>query len=105
MEDILKSVTDAEAEAAAIRADAEARANEIILGAEEQAAEIARKCEAEMKLLREERLRAAQLGAQKDYERALADESARQKKYADGLIGKCDGEARKIVGRITGGNR
>lgn len=105
MEEILKSVTEAEERANAIREAAEEQAAQIIATAEEKAAKIARESETVIKLLREEKLRKSYEKAQADYARATESEAALQKKNADELIAKTDREVAAVVRRITVGNR
>lgn len=105
MEEILKSVTEAEERANAIREAAEEQAAQIIATAEEKAAKIARESETVIKLLREEKIRKSSEKAQADYARATENEVALQKKNADELIAKTDREVAAVVRRITGGNR
>ena len=105
MEEIIKSITEAEAEAAKIKANAQERAAQIIAAAQEDAAQIAKKSETECRLLRETGIRNAEKTAQANYEKTIAESTASAIKYADGVIKTVDGQISEIVGRIVGGNR
>ena len=105
MEELIKSITEAEERASAIRAEAENKAAQIIAAAEEHAAKIARESEESIKLMREEKLRQSTEKAQSDYVRAIERETLSQKKNADELISRTEREVGDVVRRITVGNR
>lgn len=105
MEEIIKSITEAESQAAQIKANAQESAAKIIAGAQESAAQIAKNAESECKLLRETGLQSAEKTALDNYDKTIAESTANAKKYADGVIKTVDGYVSEIVGRIVGGNR
>lgn len=105
MEDIIQSITEAESQAAEIKAKAAERAAEIIAEATKRAAEIAAKSETECKIMREVQINQAETDAQAAYDKTLAESSAKAKKYADSVLKNADGAVNDIVGRVTGGNR
>ena len=104
MEDIIKSITEAEQQAAEIRLKAGERAAEIIAAASARAAEIAQRTEAECKIMREVQINRAVEDAQSAYDKA-AESATAAKKYADAVLKTADGAVNEILGRITGGNR
>ncbi len=104
MNEIIKSITEAEEKAAEIKAGALQKSAEIAAAAEVRAEEIARKCETDCKLFRENQLKKAERDAQANYDKALADKRAEAKAYADALIKKTDGAVNEIVRRITRGS-
>ncbi|MCI9562068.1 MAG: hypothetical protein HFK03_06270 [Clostridia bacterium] len=105
MEDIIKSITEAEQQAAEIRLKAGERAAEIIAAASARAAEIAQRTEAECKIMREVQINRAVEDAQSAYDKAVAESATAAKKYADAVLKTADGAVNEILGRITGGNR
>lgn len=104
MNEIIKSITEAEAKAAEIKADALQKAAEIAAAAEVRAEEIARKCETDCKLFRENQLKKAERDAQANYEKSLSDKRAEAKAYADSLINGTDNAVDGIVRRVTRGS-
>lgn len=104
MEEIIKSITEAEAKAEQIKAAAKLRAEEISAAAEKRAAEIYKNSEAELKTLREVKLRAAEAEAENRYNKEIAEKTAEAEKYAEGLIADTEKQVNEIVGRILGGN-
>ena len=104
MNEIIKSITDAEAQAAEIKAAALQKAAEITAAAEVRADEIARKCETDCKLYRENQLKKAERDAEANYEKALSDKRDEAKAYADSVIKQTDGAVNDIVRRITRGS-
>lgn len=105
MEDIVKTITAAEAQAEEIRAAALARAAEIAAQAELRASAVLKNAEEECKNSREEKIREAEAQAQARYEAALEESRSSAESYADGLLNKADGYVKTIVRRICGGDR
>ena len=105
MEEIIKSITEAEAEAIQIKSNAQDKAAQIISAAQANAAQIAQNAETECKILRETGIRNAEKTAQANYDKTVAESAASAKKYADGVIKTVDSQVNEIVGRIVGGNR
>ena len=104
MNEIIKSITEAEAKAAEIKAEAVQKAAEITAAAEVRADEIARKCETDCKLFRENQLKKAERDAASNYENALNEKRGEAKAYADSIIKKTDGAVNDIVRRVTRGS-
>ncbi|MDE7083501.1 MAG: hypothetical protein K2O89_07365 [Clostridia bacterium] len=104
MNEVIKSITEAEAKAAEIKADALQKAAEIAATAEMRAEEISRKCETDCKLFRENQLKKAERDAEANYEKEISEKSGKAKAYADLLITKTDGTVNEIVRRITRGS-
>ena len=98
MNEIIKSITEAEEKAAGIKAEALKKAAEIAAAAEIRADEIEKKCETDCKLYRENALKKA------NYDKALTDKRAEAKEYADAVLKKTDGVVNDIVRRITRGS-
>lgn len=105
MEEVLKSVKEAEAKAAEIKAEAEAKAEEIIAASRACANEITKKSEEELKSYRETALKEAELRVQKEAERALSENEAKEIKAADALLKDTANTVSQIVRRVTDGNR
>ncbi len=105
MDEIIKSITEAEEKAAEIKLQAEEKAAEIITAAEKKAAESDKKSENDCRLLREMRIKEANEKADKQYAEAIAAERVKAKKFADGVIKYTDNYVAEIVGRLSGGNR
>lgn len=105
MEEIIKSITEAEARAAEIKAHAIAKAAEIAEQAEARAAEMDRLAEAECKEMRERLIEAARIEAQARYEREIVAKRDEAQKYAQKCLGDTDRHVNDIVRRITGGSR
>ncbi len=105
MEDILKTITVAEAKAAQIKEAALLRAQEITAEAEKRAGQLREYSETSLKAYRETELKKAVEKAQKDYDGEIAKEREKAVKYADGLLKNTDFYVNDIVGRISGGSR
>ncbi len=104
MEDILKSVNEAEEKAAEIKLGAEEKAAQILADAEKKAAELLKTSEEKLKIYREEQLKSAEDTAKRDYEKVVAENAEKAKKYADSLIEKTEIQVGKVVGRVSRGN-
>lgn len=105
MDDIIKSITEAEEQAVKLKSDAVLRAGQIIEDARTQSAERERVAAEERAAYRDERLAAARLQAEKDYSAALAAHRKEAEEYAARISGNTDIIIGKIVGRVSGGNR
>lgn len=103
MQDILKSIIDAEKRAAEIKAEAQQRAALIAQNAEERAAEIARLSEAECKAYREKAVKEAIEEAQKRYDGEITIRRAEAAKYAADRLKTTDNIVGEIVRRIVRG--
>ena len=105
MQEILKSINEAEEKAAEIKAAAQQKAAEIAGNAEERSAEIAKLSEAECKAYREKALKQAEEEAQTAYDNAITVKRAEAAKYAADRLKTADGAVNTIVRRVTRGNR
>lgn len=105
MEDIIKSISEAEEKAAEIKNDALNKAHEIAAKAEEKAEEIKKENAAQLKLYRENAIAAAEAAAQKAYADSIEKQRAQAEKYADSLIKDADFYVNDVVRRISGGTR
>jgi vacuolar-type H+-ATPase subunit H len=104
-EEIIKSITEAEAQAVQIKADAQKKAAEIIALADSRAAEIEKSSEEVCKAYRETQLKAAEADAEKKYLETLAEKKAESERYASAVSAKLELPVTKIVGRVTSGDR
>lgn len=105
MEDVIKSVTEAEQEAERIKEAADIKCAEIIARAEKDAAEILKRSEERLKLYRENALAKAAKDAEDAYKKSVKDSLEEATAYADEVLKKTDKQVTEIVGRIVGGNR
>ena len=104
MEDIIKSVNEAERQAEEIRANAEQKAAQILADAEKRASEILKEGEEKLKNYREEQLKNAHATAEKEYKKAIADNAGKAEAYANSLMEKTKKQVSEVVGRVTRGN-
>lgn len=104
MNEVIKSITEAEEKAAEIKANATERAAEIYAEAEKQADEISKKSETECKLYRETALKKAEKEAEANYAKYIAEKKEAAKKYADSVINGTGGTVNAIVRRIESGS-
>lgn len=102
MEEIVKSVREAESQAAKTRAEALARAAEIAAEAEERAAKLLSDCEKENVRDRETALSEAERKAEEDYTNRLFLERKEAEAYADGILGDTKSCVNRIVRRVCG---
>ena len=105
MEEVLKSVKDAEALAAAKKAEAEAKAEELITASRARANEIIKKTEQELKSFRETALSEAEAIVKTEAERTLNENKGKDTKAADALLKDTAGTVSQIVRRIVDGDR
>lgn len=99
-ENILNEIAEAEAQAAARKADAQARAAEIVGEAEKSASERQRLAELECAMRRAEGLKKAEQDAEAAYERALADRRRDSVRYAEERLAQAEPFVAEIVRRI-----
>ena len=104
MEDIIKSVNEAERQAEEIKAGAEQKAAQILADAEKKAAEILKSSEEKLKIYREEQLKSAQVSAEDNYKKTISDNAEKAEEYANSLIAKTDIQVSEVVGRVSRGN-
>ena len=105
MEEVLKSVKEAEIAAANIKTQAEAEAEKLIAASRARANEITKKSEEELKSFRETALKEAESRVQKEAERALSEHETKEIKAADALLKDTASTVSQIVRRVTDGNR
>ena len=105
MEEIIKSITQAEQTADGIKAEALAKSAEIASAAETEVGNIAQKCEEQCKLYREREIAAAHAEADKLYTNSLEAKRAEAEAYANSVIKNTDKAVTEIVRRITRGSR
>lgn len=104
MEDIIKSVTDAEEKAREIVERAQTRAATITENAAAKADEILKACDGECKLYRETAVKKAEKDGNIAYGEALSAKRAEAAEYADGALKRTDSTVTEIVRRITRGS-
>ncbi|MCD8308578.1 MAG: hypothetical protein LUD19_01890 [Clostridia bacterium] len=104
MEDLIKSITETEEKAAAIKNDAVVKAGEIIEEARNRAAEIEATSAEQCAKYLSDALSAARIQADKDYNSYIQKSKADAKLYAADMKKHTDATVGKIVGRITDGN-
>lgn len=104
-EDIIKKITEAEEEAANIKAEATQEATDKITNAELRAAEVMKTSGEVCKAYRETSLKNAEINAQKEYDDAIKQAELDARNYCREILLKADTAAAVVVGRIIGGNR
>lgn len=102
MEEILKTILNAETEAGNLKDEALKRAAEIAAEAEARAAEIEKASEAECKNIRESMLRLAQKQSEEEYKQTIYVRADEAQHYADEILKHTDALVKKITGRISG---
>lgn len=104
MDDIIKAINEAEERAAQIKSEAVERAARIIDEARERSAEIGREAAESRAAYREERIRAAELKAEEDYNDSVSASRREAEEYARSVGKNTEVVAGKIAGRVSGGN-
>ena len=104
MEEVLKSVKEAEGLAATIKAEAEAEAEKLIASSRARAAEIRKQSEEEIKLFRDTTLKEAELRVQKEAERILSENESKEVKAADALLKDTTTAVSQIIRRVLDGD-
>lgn len=105
MDDIIQSITEAEAQAVQLKSDAVLRAGKIIEDARTQSANRERIAAEERAAYRDEQLAAARLQAERDYAASLAVRRKEAEEYVERASKNTDVIVGRIVGRLCGGNR
>lgn len=105
MEEIIKSIIEAEAQAAEIKEQALSRAAEIAENAEVRAAEIEKVSAEESKKYRENALKKAQADAQARYDAAIGEAQVKAKQFVEERLEHCERQIKEIVRRVSDGNR
>ena len=104
MEEVLKSVKEAEGLAAQIKAEAEAEAEQLIASSRARAATLKKSAEEEMKSYRETTLKEAELKIQKEAERTLSAHASEETQAADALLKDTSATVSQIVRRVIDGD-
>ncbi len=105
MEEVLKSVTEAEAVAAQKRAAATAQADELLASSQTRANEKLKKSEEDLKRYRESALKEAEAACAQEAKQTLFLKQDEANKAADALLKDTSGIVSQIVRRILDGNR
>lgn len=105
MEDIIKSVNEAENNAEEIKLSAEQKAAQILADAEKRASEILKENEEKLKIYREEQIKLAQTASEEQYKKSVGENSKKAEEYANSLMQKTAIQVSEVVGRVTRGNR
>ncbi len=100
MEEILKSIAEAEEEASKRKEAASKEAADILSAAEEAARKTERQAEADLKTYRLNALHEAEESAEKAYSNTLALCKSESEKYADEVLKNTAEAVKKIVGRV-----
>lgn len=103
-EEIIKSITDAEAQAAEMKRAANERAANILSDAETQAARLKQSSLEVCKAYRDSQLKAAHSDAENAYAATLNAKEREAREYCAKVLAGSETSVNKIVGRITGGN-
>ncbi len=104
MDDIINAITDAEARAAQIKSDAVEQAARIIDEARSKSAEISSEAAQSRSAFRDDSIKAAELKAEEDYNKSIANSRKEAEDYARKVGKNVDAAVGKIVGRVTSGN-
>ena len=104
-EEIIKSITMAEEQAAQMKSDALDKAAQILSEAQTQATRLEASAAEECKAYRETQTRNALADAEKEYEAAMRAKEQQAKEYCTDALAKSDASVGKMIGRILGGNR
>jgi vacuolar-type H+-ATPase subunit H len=104
MNEVIKSITEAEGRAAEIKAQALSKADEIFAEAQKSADEVSRKSETNCKLYKDNQIKKAEKDAEADYEKYVSEKKSAAKAYADSLIKNTGATVQDIVRRITSGS-
>ncbi|MGN0808138.1 MAG: hypothetical protein ACI4MN_06820 [Candidatus Coproplasma sp.] len=105
MEEIIKSIIEAEEHAEEIKAQALSHAAEIAENAQVRAAEIEKESAEECKKFRENALKKAQAEAQAKYDAEIAEAHNDAKKFVAEHLERCELQIKEIVRRVSDGNR
>ena len=104
MEEVLKSVKEAEAQAASMKAEAEAEAEQLIASSRAHANDHKKQVEEELKLFRETTLKEAELRIQKEAEQLLSAHESEEIQAADALLKDTSATVSQIVRRVIDGD-
>ena len=104
-EEIIKSIMDAEAQAAEMKREASEKAAKILSDAETQAARLEQSSVEVCKAYRESQTKTAIAEAEERYRATIAAKEKDTKEYCTRVLEGADVAVSKIVGRIVCGNR
>ncbi len=104
MDELVKSITEAEEKAAAMKNEAVIKAGRIIEAARMEAAKIDEQSAEQCAKFLNESLSEARANADRDYAAYIQKSKADAKTYVDSMRGRTNSAAYKIVWRITDGN-
>lgn len=104
-EEIIKSITDAEAQAAEIKRVASEKAAKILSDAEMQAARLEQSSVEVCKAYRESQTKTAIAEAEEAYRATITAKEKETKEYCTRVLENSDAAVSDIVGRIVCGNR
>lgn len=105
MEEVLKTVTEAEALAAEKKVAAENKADELIASSQARASSALKKAEEELKSYRETTLRETNIACEREAQQELLLKKEEAKNAADALLKDTSQIVSQIVRRVTDGNR
>ena len=103
-EEIIKNITDAEAQAAQIKREAQERAAAIIAAATERAARLETSSAEVCKAYRESQMKTALADAEREYAQTLGVKTREAKEYCEKALQNSEVSVAEIVGRIVGGD-
>lgn len=103
--EIVKSITEAEAQALELKRVEAERAAQIVAQAQQQAARTESSSEEVCKAYRETQLKAARAEAEANYQSVLKTKEKEAREYCAKILEKADENVREIVRRIVSGDR
>ena len=103
-EEMIKSITDAETQAAEIKQAAMEKSAQILAEAEERAVGVEKSCDMRLKSYRETELKNAKAAAEVQYSQTLADAEKNARVYCANVLKNAETCVSEIVGRIVRGD-
>lgn len=103
MEDIIRSINNAERSAAQIKDGALEKAARIAAEAEAEVSRILKESERSGKIYRETAIREAEVKAQESYNAEIEKKRAECREYCDGIIAKSGKVSNEIIRRVIRG--
>lgn len=103
-EEIIKAITEAEAQGAKIRSDAMEKAAQIVAAAEAQAAREEKTSAEVCKAYADTQIKVAKADADKSYAETVDSEERKARAYCAEALKNADDEVSEIVGRIIRGD-
>ena len=104
-EEIIKSITAAEEQAAQMKRTALEKAAQILSEAQTQATRLEASAAEECKAYRETQSRNALADAEKEYEATMRAKEQQAKEYCEEALAKSGASVGNMIGRILGGDR